>query len=517
LPIYKKLTEDELALLEIIRHPVWCGEFLHEIEGAEEEIDWEYSEYQKEFMCDFNPYVSMCCGRSVGKTVAIMDKLVWYCLNTFWKDSIVYTVPNKVHLEPVFMRITGWFRKHPFLKYFTGRTGINSQSFTIKLNNSAVVDCRIAGQSGTGSNVVGLHVPIIFLDEAGFYPWGTWIELLPTLNTWQDGFQMYVSGVPTGMREKNVLFFADQRDDKFSKHRISAHRNPRYSEDDEIRNIKQFGGVESEDYTHLVLGEHGAAAYSLFDRARMLLEDYDVFRGTVYGQKIKEDEGYLQRFYSALPRLPKGTTRVAFGIDLGYVDPTVVLVLYQTVDVPKWRIIARITARQVPYPTQEIFFDKLDSIYHPELIGMDEGSSGKAVIQHLMADPSYRHKDYKNRLVPIQFRSMVTIGYDDDGDELEARAKQFGVQLLQTKVNEHEIIFSTKDETIIGELERTTYTRTQSGELTFKTITPHGGTRHGEDHNFAALLCFVLGLYNKEELGLLAGRRIKLYNTRWSM
>jgi len=514
--IVKKLTEEELALVEIIRHPLWCGEFIRNLGLDEDGEPWEYTNYQEEFLCDFNSYVSICCGRTVGKTVTLIDRLVWLCLNMFWDETIVYTVPNKVHLEPVFLRLTRWFRNHPLLKYYTGRTGINSQSFTIKLHNSAVIDCRIAGQSGTGANVVGLHVPIVILDEAGLYPWGTYIELLPTLNTWQEGFQLITSGVPIGVREKNVLYFTDQKDPKYSKHRISAHQNPRYNDDDEVRNIKQFGGIESEDYIHIVLGGHGAPSYMLFDRSRMLIESYEVFKGTLYGQKLKEDPGILARFYNSLPKLPKHVASVMFGIDLGYTDPTKILVLYKLKEGTNWKIRARITLNQVAYPKQELIIDKLDSMFSPNLLAIDEGSSGRAVIQHLLVDPKFKHKSYKERLVPIQFRSMVPVGLDEDGKEIEVRAKQFGMQLLQTKVNNHEICFSWRDEELINELERATYSRTPSGELVFKTITARGGLRHGQDHNTAALLCFVLALYLREEAAMFLWRkRVKLYRPRW--
>jgi len=516
--IVQKLTEEELALLEILRHPLFCGEFLRDltdekIEGME---SWEYTSYQKEFICDFNPYVSITAGRAVGKTVAIIDKLVWFAINQFWDETIVYTVPNRVHLEPVFLRLTRWFRNHPLLRHYTGRTGINSQSFTIKLFNNAVIDCRIAGQSGTGANVVGLHVPIIILDEAGLYSFGTWRELLPCLNQFQEGHQLIVSGVPTGVREKNVLYIADQKDASFSKHRISALDNPRYSKADDDRNIQQFGGTDSEDYIHLVLGQHGIPSYALFDRDQMLVSNYDTFRGTFYGQKMNDDPFYLQRLYDSLPPLPTNIDKLMFGIDLGYTDPTIIMVLYKSKGRNSWRFLARLRLIQVAYPKQEALIDYLDSLYHPGTLGIDEGSSGKAVIQHLMSDPKYRKKNYKKRIVPIGFRSLVPIGIDDDGKKIEVRAKQFGMQLLQGKVSNKELEFTWKDDTVISELERTTYTKTPSGELVFRTITPTGGLRHGQDHNVAALICFVLANYLVDEASqFLWNKRVKLYRPRW--
>jgi len=373
-----------------------------------------------------------------------------------------------------------------------------------------VIDCRIAGQSGTGTNVIGLHVPVIILDEAGYYNWGTWVELLPCINSWQEGYQFFVSGVPTGIRERSVLFFADMKDEKFSKHRVSAFDNPRYTEADNITNIKQFGGTDSEDYIHLVLGEHGTTSFTMFDRERMLIKDYDIFHGSISGQKLREDPMYLGRLYSSLPRLPKNCYRTIAGIDLGYTDPSVCMVLYKYRETDPWRFLFRLQLLHVDYPTQERIIDYLASIYKLDFLGIDEGSSGKAVLQHLMNDLSYKGKNYKKRIIPIQFRSTIKIGFNEDGEEIKIRAKQLGMQLLQSKTHNHELVYSWKDEAVISELERTTYRKTPAGELIFTTLTPTGGKRRGQDHNISALLCFVLALYMVEEACFLNERRSHL-------
>jgi len=512
MPLIQKITEEEWALLQILRNPIWFGEF---IRNYDQEEHWEYTDYQREFIADFNPFVSITCGRAVGKTVALVDKLLWYAINAFWNEAIVYTVPNKAQLDPVFLRIVRRLRTHPFLKHYCGR-GINAQTFTIKLKNGTVIDCRIAGTSGTGANVVGLHVPIIILDEAGLYPFGTFIELIPALNRWQEGYQMIVSGVPTGVREKNVLYLTDQRDPKYTKHRVSAYRNPRYTEEDKARDIKQFGGEDSEDFVHLILGQHGVPTYTLFERSKMLIQDYKVFKGTLYGEKIKGDPTTLVRFYSALPPLPKNVESVLFGIDLGFTEPTVILVMYKVKGAPFWKFLVRATIYQMEYPAQENVIDHLDSMYSPNLIAIDEGNVGKAVVQHLKTDPTFKHKNYKEKILPINFASLLTIGMDEDGGDVRVKAKQFGMQLLQLKVNNHEICFSHADGAVISELERTIYKRGASGDLIFHTITVRGGTRHGEDHNTAALLCAVLGLYITNEMSQYSWqKRVRLYRPRW--
>jgi hypothetical protein len=509
--IKEKLTDEELALVEILRHPIWASEFIRNlgVGPEEEEKLWEYTLYQKEMLCDFNSYVTLCCGRAIGKSEVILGKVIWHMINTFYEESVVITVPNKVHLDPLFLKITRWLRNNPFLKHFVDRNSINNADMTIKMKNNFVLDCRIAGKSGTGANVIGLHVPFIIIDEAGYYPWGTYIELLPTLNTFQKGFQLFVAGVPDGRREKSVLFNSDQLDKNFSKHRIPAHRNPRYSEADEERNLKQFRGRESEDYVHMVLGEHGSPVYSMFDRELMMIQEYPIFVARYKGKDFEDNPMQLYDIAATIPVLPRYYEEVMFGIDLGYTEPTVISILYKVKD--RWYFHARITLYQVDYPIQEKLIDLLDSKFLPVLISVDEGSAGKSVIQNMMVNEDFSGKAFKSRMMPVNFGGTVVIGYDNDsGDEIVLKTKQFGMQRLQAMTNNHEIVFTSEDDEMIGELERTTYSRTEAGEVKYAVESLTGKASRGDDHNTAALVCAVVGYYLKFESPI--NSNIKLFN-----
>lgn len=317
MPIVEKVGREDLALYEIIRHPILCGEFYRNLDEPEwSDNDWEYTYYQREYLGDFNNYVSLCCGRAVGKTVALTDYIIWLLTNNLFDEYIVYTVPSKVHLEPVFFNLIKGFRNNNLLKHFIQpRRGINSSSYTITLMNSAQLVCRIAGQSGTGANVIGLHSPIVIVDEAGYYPWGTWMELQPVLNSWQEGHKLFVSGVPTGLRENNVLYYADEVDDSFSHHRTSAHENPRRTEEDERRDLKQYGGPSGEDYIHLVLGRHGSPVFAVFDRRLMKMESYPVYKTKING--IEENYSEIINKIALIPKIPENDLTI-LGVDLGY-------------------------------------------------------------------------------------------------------------------------------------------------------------------------------------------------------
>jgi hypothetical protein len=493
--IKEKVIQEDLYLYEILRNPVLCTEFIQNTDKLAQEEPFELSWYQKEMLCDFHPNSVLCSGRAIGKTVSLVAYITWLLIyNVFPEDYIVYTVPSKVHLEPVFAGLIRTFRSNSFLKNFLdGRGGINSSDFTVKLLNNSLLMCRIAGQSGTGANVIGLHTPVIVLDEAGYYPYGTWTELQPTWNTWTPGCTIKVSGVPTGIREKNVLYHCDMENTNYTKHRISALQNPRFTEDDLNRAIEQYGGTDSEDYTHLVLGQHGKPVFSLFDRSNFDVSNYPVFKLKIDGTDLKEN---LYDYYSRIATFPGVTDKgldIMFGIDLGYTEPTAIIIY--TIDKhARMRFHARLQLTKVPYPIQERIIDELDRRFEPILIGMDKGGVGLAVFQNLMDSKDYAHKNFKKKLIGIDFSSNISLGVNAEGEEIKYQTKQLSVSVSQDYSNTQKIIYSSTDLDFITELERMTYTKTPTGQIVYKTLTLRGGSK-GEDHFTSAFLCANMAYY----------------------
>jgi len=516
--IREKLSKQDKILFEVIRHPVLCGEFLRNLEKSpkeRKEESWKYTYYQKEFICDFSNLVSLCCGRTVGKTVAITDILIWLLINkVFPGDYIVYTVPNKVHLTPVWDNLVRMFRGNSVLMQFLHKgKGINASDHIIRLLTNMSLDCRIAGTTGTGAPVVGMHTPFEAVDEAGLYPWGTWIELQPTLNTWQKGYRRIVSGVPIGLRENNVLYYSDEIDTHYSKHRISAHENPRYTKEDEEKNIKKYGGIDSEDYIHHVLGRHGKPAYSVFDRSLMLIKQYPVYKIKLSGLKINSLEEYL-RHLATIPKLEKGKyDYTVVGVDLGYTEASAYHIMYVKNGIFYWH--AKIQLTKVPYPIQKTLFDWLDEKFGRfDIIGMDAGHAGKGVTQDLLFDDKYIHKDYQQRLVPVEFSSNIVLGIDADGEEIKTKLRPFSVSLAQEYTNAHTIVYSSTDMDFITELERMTYHKTPRGDIVYRTLTSRGGEK-GEDHHTSALLCAIVAHYTLRDQKIYRPKSRRLARTSW--
>jgi len=510
--IVEKLTEEDLALYEVIRNPVWCGEFLEELDSEEEEFSYEYTLYQKEMLLDFSTQVSIIAGRAVGKTVSLITKIVWYALNNYF-DTILFTVPNRSHLDPVFLGLQRKFRYSKFLKYWIGRNSVNSQAFIIKFLNNFMLMCRIAGTSGTGVNVVGLHVPVILLDESAYYPWGTWLELTQVMNDWQEGHQLVVSGVPDGRREKSVLYQCDVGK-SYSKHRVSAYKNPRFTGETEQRALEKFGGKDSQDFLRQVLGEHGTPTYALFDRANMRIEDYFSPVVKVYGAQVKTDPSKLTRIIMNMPTPPRYADMAVAGIDLGYTEPTAIVVLYRRESV--WYQLFRLELHQITYDLQEKFISDLDEKYGFNYIGFDAGAGGqgKSLHHNLVNKEEYSTREFPERLLPVEFGGTVVVGFDDEGEELKERVKPFSAAQFQQMVNSFEFAFSSRDMDLIVELERITYHKTPAGNVVYKSMTP-GGSDRGADHNFSALLTFAMVVFEKLGQTIRRNEQVKLIRSRW--
>jgi hypothetical protein len=518
--LQEKISQDELILYEIMRNPVLFAEFVENFDKRPQDEPFKLHSYQREILADFNSYISIIAGRSAGKTVSLVSIIRWLLVyNVFPKDYIVYLVPSKVHLEPVWSGLIRTFRTNKFLEQFISpNSGINSSDFKITLLNQAVLMARIAGQTGTGVSVIGLHTPFFIVDESGYQPWGSWIELQPTINTFTPGFKLMVAGVPDGRREKSVCWTCDQENSEYSKFRISSDKNPLLTDTDRQRAIEQYGGTDSDDYTHLWKAEHGKPVYALFDRSLMEIGNYSVWKLTLNGAVSGENlTDYVTRI-STFPGLTNKSYKCFFGIDLGYSpEPTAIYIFY-TDDFGRIKFHGKIRMDKVSYPIQEKLIDLLDSKFEPVLIGIDQGAGGQGVslIQHLIDDKDYIHKNYVKKINPINFSSNISLGFDSNGEELKSLTKPFAITMLQDYCNNHKIVFSSTDLEMITELERMTYTKNPTGSVVYKTLTPKGGKR-GEDHFTAALLCGTLAYYMANDFYLSKIEKKKLFRPVWIM
>ena len=135
-----KIEQEDLILYEIIKNPVLFGEFIYNLDLMSHEESFEFDDYQKEMICDFNSYESLCCARSVGKTTVLSSLITWIMVNDVYPgDYISYHVPGKNHVEPVFTRLVRTLRTNSFLKhYIDPKSGVNHSDLIIRLKNNNI-------------------------------------------------------------------------------------------------------------------------------------------------------------------------------------------------------------------------------------------------------------------------------------------------------------------------------------------------------------------------------------------
>ena len=109
MPINQKLSQEDIAFLEVVEDPVWFTEFLRCTNDGdtneESHKNWKYRDYQKQFLTDTSTYMSLVGGRAIGKCQRGKDRL--YVVDEgyvelrelSWRTSVyVYAIDDQLRL-----------------------------------------------------------------------------------------------------------------------------------------------------------------------------------------------------------------------------------------------------------------------------------------------------------------------------------------------------------------------------------------------------------------------------------
>jgi hypothetical protein len=489
------MTDQEWALTEILKNPVMFREFINE-----DNPDWtELEDHERAWTSCTAPYLAMCCGRGVHKTTTMIEMLYYWMINKMHipgDPGLLVYVPNKAQKDSIFPRIKSACTEHWLINKFV--RGINVQEGRIDFLNGFTFILRIAGSEGKEANVISIHTARIWVDEAQDFPWRSWQSLDNVLKFDIPWHMLWVSGVPNGERQNNVLYQCDMEDEKYESFNIAQTMMSWWTADLAYERRKRYNAVQedSEDYKHYVLGQHGVPTYSVFDRIRFLKESFetrrDVFTQAMFDKNRREEVYYINETVMC-PPLPMDFNikpKVVLGYDVGYSpDPAVFFVMYQDPKNGVWRNLLRVVLQRVEYALQRETLLYLDTVYGFDAIGIDMGGPGKVVYQELtteLATKVYRDRLYKDRIFPVEFGGRMTVALqDEDNDVIEKKdnIKRVAVETVSRWVHEHRFAFSDQDNNLMEELERTKFSRTATGEPVYKT---------NDDHQFAAMMCAVM-------------------------
>ena len=136
----------------------------------------------------------------VHNSLVLEDKFIYQTLNQDiefpeTKESLLATA-NKAQLDLVLGRLITRFMASPLLKEAL-KNRVNRSLGVLDFRFEDVqflLRARIAGSTGD-TNLVGLHVPRIAIDEAQLFNIGSWNQLSPALNRWEQKTQLFITGV----------------------------------------------------------------------------------------------------------------------------------------------------------------------------------------------------------------------------------------------------------------------------------------------------------------------------------
>jgi hypothetical protein len=454
-------------------------------------------------------------GMILHNSVVLEDKMVFNAVNSatefpMTKEAVLVTA-NTSQMTPLLDHVSNRFLTSPLLKHFLNgqinRTK-GTMDFVMPGGTSYRLYSRIAGSRGE-NNMVGLHIPKIYGDEMQLFPMAAWTQLQPTLNTWEDNIQVFVCGVPNGVRDGSVLYMLDQKSVRYKKYRIPATENPYWFADAHVEAIKQYGGEESDDFQRLVLGRHGDAAYAVIPRDKMVTEPFE-FYSYRYNQSDRA-KGTHYKDALKLPTVPK-QDMLMLAIDTGYTDPTVIQLMGRKDSV--WRTFARWRLTRIAFPEQADIIDWIDAKYQANGIGIDlgPGGGGIGIMQDLQSSRfGTKMSSYAKKIIGVNFGAIQTVDNFLDNTLQRINAKSHGGEELARMVSDKELVFSELDAEGMSQLERVAYQRRTDGANTYFVLSERGIGKSQDDHIFASYLVFILALGN-----LLQVREVKkLVSPTW--
>lgn len=448
----------------------------------------------------------------VHNSLVLEDKIVHSVINADKEfpmtREMVLATANQAQLNPILDRLITRFSSGRFLQSFV-QNQINKSQGTIKSPIwGFILTARIAGSKGE-NNLIGLHVPKFVIDEAQVFNLAAYTQMAPIKNSWEPKNQEIVTGVPSGL-QNSILYAADQKLGKFKKYRIPSHNNPYYSRQDDIDNIKKFGGENADDYQRLVLGRHGAAAQQVLSPESIKRQSFDFFSYRYSSNNKVKGETY--QYALDRPKLPEGLEAVYACCDFGYVDPTVINIIGKDKR-GVWRTYVRYRLHRIQFPEQEMIIDWLDDVYHFTLLGMDigAGGNGASILQGLSTREQYKHKRYEKRILGFNNSEAIVIGKDENtGHDIKKDSKAVGTEELVKRIESGDIVFSELDAEGTAELERISKQKSIGGVDRYFIMSDSGRGKSNSDHIYAAYIVFGLmirdtGTKKKKRLGRSSG------------
>lgn len=391
------LTWEEARFYRVLRHRLlmgmmyWKDDLTIPANRADLPGDWlgkqVLSRQQRLMACDVSRKKVYRTARKVFKSGWMEVSILQTCLlyNGGGVREGMFLTPGDAQMKPWMERLRNRIDKTPLFSMMRDRFSVGDGIITWR--NGYKLYMRIAGQSGTGQNVISLRVSNLWVDEWDYLPWPVWIEckqsMLPDA-TVEGG------GVPRGIRDMNPFYtivYDPVESRGWSIHaettgNVTSYISPLYaSQEAKLELINMYGGENTDGYVTQVLALDSDSVSSSFP-VIPAKADLPYAIAEVTDDMLNTSPDWAEHFN--IPHLPPGVTAVALGIDPGYSpDPAVLGASYLLDGV--WYDLFRVNMQRCTEPLQRRVIrwhvDHMPLV--PLVISVDSNAQGLGLFQEL--------------------------------------------------------------------------------------------------------------------------------------
>jgi hypothetical protein len=471
--IQEKLTYDEQSFVEGMLNPLTFFEmFMPAVDSSVAKA----RDYQVDMLLNGSNCTVAKAGRGVGKTTVLASDILKVMHENPRKQGLL-TTPNKAHIEPLWNRLTNFIKSDQYWNSFVVRM-VKSDTYTMECSNGYILHGRISGTS-KGTGLLSLHVDHAWIDEAQLY---LGIGLDQLQGVLKQGCRIRIYGVPNGMRKGYLsIAYDDPKIPDSSKYKITRWKDPTYTDEEDKRLQRIYGGKYSQSYLNQVLADDGVSTNKTFDPAYFSkcfveLPAYEIFEFD--GKKVKEDE--IKEEEVNIPELPAEAIEVHISADLGFhPDPSIVGIWYRIENRMSY-LLCKFALYNITYTRQAKFFDAIANITGARTVSIDVGGPGQTVFLDLSNENKYPNKKYS--ILGVDFRSNVPIGATPQGEIIKANQKYHATTLMREMFQKQHIFLPGEDLDMYNELDSNTQFKSSKGIYTYV----------GVDHNIDMIRCFLL-------------------------
>lgn len=349
------------------------------------------------------------------------------CLFKFCDEELVLSSFRRLHIKDRMESVIRIINAIPYFTALINRTR-RDPHYEITTCTGMTLYGISVGDDPTAISIQGKHPIAKFGEEWQVYGLSAWKQWQSTVSP-RGCEELYcgcVDGrVDTPFRQLDT--HTDDPTDKFRHRRFHVPRylDPWWNEQTKRDCILNLGGEHSDDYLQQVMANWGSPSSSVWDTM------------AIYGCMSKEvscplleytNETWMSFSEMSLPEIPKGTSKVAAGMDVGFTEPSEIGVFAKIGD--RWRLFVRIHLRnKIIYDQQAEIVDRIMGFYRIEFLGIDITNSPSISTTLKNEEGKYAHKFYGDKIIDIHFNEVIS--YEVNGDEKKQKAKLFATDSLR--------------------------------------------------------------------------------------